>query len=233
MNVIVIQFRICMYVVIKIKTRSGSRPTVHFMRDRMLKFYFILYDILINRRRTYQRSPLDCQVRCPVKPKNQNQNDTNYLAYLQSVKISKTKHIQVNILQVISGNNKKIWKVCMIFDSKQNVADIFYTKQIFSFKNENKFSIFFWLPFAQNRLLKVFSIISSFVSDFRREIWWAFCRIGHPFFSKECNVLAFFSVLYKRTELSLCSFPFFIKERNVLFGFISHTKIANLAKKRT
>ena len=27
------------------------------------------------------------------------------------------------------------------------------------------------------------------------------------------------------------SFPFFIKERNVLFGFISHTKIANLAKK--
>ena len=27
------------------------------------------------------------------------------------------------------------------------------------------------------------------------------------------------------------SFPFFIKERNILFGFISHTKIANLAKK--
>ena len=27
------------------------------------------------------------------------------------------------------------------------------------------------------------------------------------------------------------SFPFFIKERNVLFGFISHTNIANLAKK--
>ena len=42
---------------------------------------------------------------------------------------------------------KKIWKVCMIFDSKQNVADIFYTKQIFSFKNENKFSIFFLASF--------------------------------------------------------------------------------------
>ena len=27
------------------------------------------------------------------------------------------------------------------------------------------------------------------------------------------------------------SFPLFIKERNILFGFISHTKIANLAKK--
>ena len=145
MNVIVIQFRICMYVVMKIKTRSGSRPTVHFMRDRMLKFYFILYDILINRRRTYQRSPLDCQVRCPVKPKTQNQNDTNYLAYLQSVKISKTKHIQVNICRLYPATIKKIWKVCMIFDSKQNVADIFYTKQIFSFKNENKFSIFFFL----------------------------------------------------------------------------------------
>ena len=30
---------------------------------------------------------------------------------------------------------------------------------------------------------------------------------------------------------SLLSFPFFIKERNVLLGFISHTNIANLAKK--
>ena len=36
----------------------------------------------------------------------------------------------------------------MIFDSKQNVADIFYTKQIFSFKNENKFSIFFLASFG-------------------------------------------------------------------------------------
>ena len=41
-------------------------------------------------------------------------------------------------------------------------------------------------------------------------------RVGHPFFSKERNDLAFFSVLYKRTEQSLCSFPFFIKERNDL-----------------
>ena len=69
---------------------------------------------------------------------------------------------------------------------------------------------------------------------------------GHPFFSKERNVLAFFSVLYKRTERffvffsvlykrtehSLLSFTFFIKERIVFYGFISHTKIANLAKKR-
>ena len=39
---------------------------------------------------------------------------------------------------------------------------------------------------------------------------------GHPFFSKECNVLPFFPVLYKRTERSLRSFPFFIKERNDL-----------------
>ena len=37
-------------------------------------------------------------------------------------------------------------------------------------------------------------------------------RVGHPFFSKERNFLAFFSVLYKRTEQSLSSFPFFIKE---------------------
>ena len=43
-----------------------------------------------------------------------------------------------------------------------------------------------------------------------------FPRVGHPFFSKECNVLAFFSVLYKRTWRSLRSFPFFIKEHGVL-----------------
>ena len=42
---------------------------------------------------------------------------------------------------------------------------------------------------------------------------------------------AFFSVLYKTTERSLRSFLFFIKEPCILFGFISHTKIANLAKK--
>ena len=84
-------------------------------------------------------------------------------------------------------------------------------------------------------------------------------RVGHPFFSKERNVLAFFCVLYKRAERFLRSFAFFIKERNffaffsvlykrmahflrsftffikernILFGFISHTQIANLAKKR-
>ena len=41
----------------------------------------------------------------------------------------------------------------------------------------------------------------------------------------------FFPNLYKRTEQSLRSFTFFIKEQNFLFGLISHTKIANLAKK--
>ena len=44
-------------------------------------------------------------------------------------------------------------------------------------------------------------------------------RVGHPFFSKERNVLAFFSVLDKRTLRSLHSlrsFPFFIKEPGVL-----------------
>ena len=41
-------------------------------------------------------------------------------------------------------------------------------------------------------------------------------RVGHPFFSKECNILAFFPVIYKRTERSLGSFPFFIKEQNDL-----------------
>ena len=40
-------------------------------------------------------------------------------------------------------------------------------------------------------------------------------RVGYPFFSKERNVLAFFSILYKRTECFLRSFPFFIKEQNV------------------
>ena len=41
-------------------------------------------------------------------------------------------------------------------------------------------------------------------------------RVGHLFFSKERNVLAFFSVLYKRMRRSLRSFTFFIKECGVL-----------------
>ena len=41
-------------------------------------------------------------------------------------------------------------------------------------------------------------------------------RVGHPFFLKERNVLAFFSVLYRKTERFLRSFPFFIKEWNDL-----------------
>ena len=42
------------------------------------------------------------------------------------------------------------------------------------------------------------------------------CRVGHPFFSKERNVLGFFSILYKRMRRSLRSFLFFIKERGIL-----------------
>ena len=42
---------------------------------------------------------------------------------------------------------------------------------------------------------------------------WNFLRS----FAKEQNVLAFFPILYKRTGRSLRSFPFFAKERNVLY----------------
>ena len=57
--------------------------------------------------------------------------------------------------------------------------------------------------------------------------------LGIRSFQNNVPIFAFFSVLYKRTERYLRSFLFFIKEQNVLFGFISHTNIANLAKKRT
>ena len=56
--------------------------------------------------------------------------------------------------------------------------------------------------------------------------------LGIRSFQKNGTIFAFFSILYKRMEPYLHSFPFFIKERNVHFGFISYTKIANLAKKR-
>ena len=36
---------------------------------------------------------------------------------------------------------------------------------------------------------------------------------------------------FQKNETIFAFFTFFIKERNILFGFISHTKIANLAKK--
>ena len=38
--------------------------------------------------------------------------------------------------------------------------------------------------------------------------------LGIRSFQKNGMMFAFFSVLYKRTERSLLSFPFFIKERN-------------------
>ena len=41
-------------------------------------------------------------------------------------------------------------------------------------------------------------------------------RFGQAFFSKEHNILAFFPILYKRTERFLHSFPFLIKEQNDL-----------------
>ena len=49
-----------------------------------------------------------------------------------------------------------------------------------------------------------------------RIFWYVFCRVGHPFFSTERNILAFFYVLFKRTRCSLRSFMFFIKECCVL-----------------
>ena len=50
-------------------------------------------------------------------------------------------------------------------------------------------------------------------------------RVGHPFFSKERNVLTLFGVLFKRTKYSLHSFTFFIKERGVLLhSFTFFTK---------
>ena len=55
--------------------------------------------------------------------------------------------------------------------------------------------------------------------------------LGIRSFQMNGTIFAFFSILYKRTKRSFRSFPFFIKERNVLFAFISHTKIANLIKK--
>ena len=74
-------------------------------------------------------------------------------------------------------------------------------------------------------------------------------RVGHQFFSKERNVSAFFSVLYKRTLRSLLSFTFFSKERcilcalfrplekngkeqNVLLGSISRQKLKKEWKRR-
>ena len=46
-------------------------------------------------------------------------------------------------------------------------------------------------------------------------------RIGHPFFSKERNALAFFSVLYKKKLNDLC----------ILLGLISRQKLQNRTEK--
>ena len=57
------------------------------------------------------------------------------------------------------------------------------------------------------------------------------CILLRSLYVKECSVLSVFYVLDKRMWRSLCSFTFFIKERCPLFGFISHTKMTNLAQK--
>ena len=44
-----------------------------------------------------------------------------------------------------------------------------------------------------------------------------FSRVGHTFFSKERNVLAFFYILYKRMRRSLHFLTFFLKECGVLY----------------
>ena len=105
-------------------------------------------------------------------------------------------------------------------------------------KSRLSFVLSFWL-FGHPALIdtqyswRTFSICFIIPSNKSAGIvpWILFSRVGHLFFFKERNVLAFFSILYKRMERSLLSFPFFIKEQNILIGFISHTKIANLSKK--
>ena len=66
-------------------------------------------------------------------------------------------------------------------------------------------------------------------------------RVGHPFISKECSALcvlfrsfkkngtffAFFSVLLKRTERSLRSFPLFRTERSFRFHKLPKTREKN------
>ena len=45
-------------------------------------------------------------------------------------------------------------------------------------------------------------------------------RVGHKFFSKERNILAFFCILYERMFRSLRSFTFIVKERGILCVFL-------------
>ena len=45
--------------------------------------------------------------------------------------------------------------------------------------------------------------------------------LGIRSFQKNGTIFAFFSVLYKRTEWSLHSFPFFIKKNGTIFAFFS------------
>ena len=46
----------------------------------------------------------------------------------------------------------------------------------------------------------VLGSIFIYLGQYEAVYAYVFTRVGHPFFSKERNVLAFFSVLYKRTE---------------------------------
>ena len=88
-----------------------------------------------------------------------------------------------------------------IFCFWRKAPQIFFFSWVSALKTVDQ-KILFWLVFFKMYFLKGINRPNR--------------RVEHPFFSEERNVLAFFSVLYKRMEHFLHSFPFFINERNDL-----------------
>ena len=61
---------------------------------------------------------------------------------------------------------------------------------------------------------KQIELLKHFITekDINLNFFWSIPRVGHTFFSKERNVLAFFYFLYTRMRRSLQSFMFFTEE---------------------
>ena len=105
------------------------------------------------------------------------------------------------IYNQITGTIQNICITLMCSTVLYTVQYIWYKFQRLHFKCQFFFKAFFSIPLAKSIINNSYGSQSG---------------LGIRSFQKNDPIFAFFSVLYKRTERSLRSFPFFIKERSDL-----------------
>ena len=99
--------------------------------------------------------------------------------------------------------------------SVANVTGLkFQCRLIYFSKKKFKTTFLLYQLLGNGRILQYDIWLS--ISVWEGIFWIYFAGLGICSFQKNGTIFAFFSILYKRTERSLHSFPFFIKEQNDL-----------------